>query len=681
MIPLVAGILFAHFFNAGFSLWMIGLLTTLLILIALQLKSGNPVLKQFFGLLMTLLFFGVGIYLEKSADSRNYPDYFAHQLQPDSTHFFQVRLTDYPQKSGNWVKFQAQVIAADQQATFGKVQLYIERDSLSEKLKYGDVLHTTCRFFEINAPSNPSEFDYRNYLRHQDIHHQAFVYSGHWISIDSDPNLLLSLVYQTRAACNEIIENSGMKPENMAVAKALLLGDKEMISDELMLTYSASGTLHVLAVSGLHVGIVMLMLSFILKPLKRMPGGKLLFLFFALAGIWFYTLLTGFSPSILRAAVMFSFVLIGNELQRDTSVYQSLLVSAVILILLDPHIIFQIGFLLSYLAVFGIVFFHPKIYALFFFKYKIPDKIWQLASVSVAAQLATLPLSIYCFHQFPNYFLFANLIVIPVSFVILVLGIIALFLHAVPYISDFLFYVLDQLITLMNEGVRQIEKLPYAILDGLVIQWYDALILFAVIFSIAFTLIKKSKSFFYLSLTCISVFLISLLVQKSVRHQTNSAIFYSVKDEVIIDFIQGEHITCFATPEMISNTQKMRYHIYPNRLEKSGGTTPQQTYLLADSTRVISKSGQTILFLNQAIADTIYTTRFPVTDVVYLYDSKFINRQIIDFISAEKIPLILGCNVSRSLRKYLIKRLRPDLLYDLTQNGALVINLEQFNGN
>ncbi|MBK6526515.1 MAG: ComEC/Rec2 family competence protein [Crocinitomicaceae bacterium] len=141
--------------------------------------------------------------------------------------------------------------------------------------------------------------------------------------------------------------------------------------------------------------------------------------FFALSGIWFYAILTGLTPSVLRAAVMFSFVLIGSELQRDTSIYQSLMISAIILLLIDPNVLFQLGFLLSYFAVIGIVFFHPKIYALFFFKNKLMDKIWQVTCVSIAAQLATFPLGIYCFQQFPNYFLIANLIVIPISFFVL----------------------------------------------------------------------------------------------------------------------------------------------------------------------------------------------------------------------------------------------------------------------
>src|SRR5690606_4479872 len=142
------------------------------------------------------------------------------------------------------------------------------------------------------------------------------------------------------------------------------------------------------------------------------------------------------------------------ELQRDTNIYQSLLVSAFFLILIDPTIIFKIGFLLSYLAVLGIVFFHPKIYGLFHFKNFFLNKIWQISSVSIAAQIATFPLGFYCFQQFPNFFLLANLVVIPLSFVILILGISYLVLVSVPIINEIILFFLDWSFTILNTGVK-----------------------------------------------------------------------------------------------------------------------------------------------------------------------------------------------------------------------------------
>lgn len=621
----------------------------------------------------------MGGYLENKQDSSQFHTYFSNQISVDSTAFFQLQLLDFPQRSEKWVKFQGRIISTNDRPANGKVQVYLERDSLSEKLVYGDLLYCRANFFEIPKPANPHAFDYSAYLNHQDIHHQTFLKSGTWIRFGNDANPLLKLVYETRAVCNSILESSQMKQEHIAVAKALLLGDKELISDELMLTYSASGTLHVLAVSGLHVGIIMLILSFLLNPLKQLPKGKMLFLALALAGIWFYALLTGFSPSILRAAVMFSFVLIGNELQRDTSIYQSLLVSALLLLLIDPHILFQIGFLLSYLAVFGIVFLHPKIYPTLVFKHSLLDKAWQLASVSIAAQIATLPLSLYCFHQFPTYFLFANLLVIPISFVVLILGIIALALHAIPYLSDFLFQSMDWLILLMNEGVRLVEKLPFALLNGLVLMWYEALGLMILIFTVSFSFLKRSKSWLFLSLALCLLFFGSLLLQKMHRSASASITFYAIRDEVVIDVIQGGQITSFTTPTAVNDEANLRFHVYPNRIMESGSYKAEQHYLLTDSTTVIEISGKRLLLMNEHLAAQKFNHKIPRVDGVYLYNATFIAQPIFDHWKQAETPIILGDGLSYKLKRYLKSQLPPTNWYDLRDQGALVINLESFN--
>lgn len=129
--------------------------------------------------------------------------------------------------------------------------------------------------------------------------------------------------------------------------------------------------------------------------------------------LWSYAFITSLSPSVMRAVTMFSFIAIANVMQRQTNIYNTLAASAFLLLILEPNMVFEVGFQLSYLAVLGIVSIYPIVYPLFVFKSKWTDTLWQLNCVSIAALIATFPLGIFYFHQFPNYFLVANILVLP----------------------------------------------------------------------------------------------------------------------------------------------------------------------------------------------------------------------------------------------------------------------------
>jgi len=671
LLPLAAGILTSFYTEVSVSLTTIFVVAVFCFVPLIFLNASKHQFKNFWGAVITIpLFFLAGIYIETNSDERNYASYFENFVQQDSTNIFGITLSGYPEITENWVKSEIEVKSCNAQSTTGKSILYIEKDSLSEKLEHGDQLILNASFFSVNPPKNPYEFDYRNYLAHQGIHTQAFVKQGFWKKCGHQ-NGLLSSVLSIRKNCADILDQSYLSNENASVAKALLLGDKEYISDDLMLSYSSSGTLHVLAVSGLHVGIIMLVLNFLLQPVKKIKNGKYIFLALALSGIWFYTLLTGFTPSILRAAVMFSFVIIGKELQRDSSIQQSLLVSAFILIIIEPHILFQIGFLLSYLAVAGIVYFHPLIYNKFYFKHKWTDKIWQLSSVSIAAQISTLPISIYCFQQFPNYFLFANLIVIPVSFIILILGIVALIFHAVPYLGDFSFYLLDKLITFMNGSISTFDNLPYAVTKNLIIKWYDVLILYAFILFSYLSIIRRSKQFLFVSLLSMSFFCISIWQNIVSKHNLKSITFYTVKGENRVDYFNKQTLISFTTSEEKADEKKLNFHIYPNRKQTVFRTEPDTSILINRMNSIIEIEEQKIFFMNQHIADSIRTTGFPKTNFVYLYDISFLDPAFSSILSDEKTPIIFGDGVSHGLKNYL-KKSDLDLVYhDLQLQGSI----------
>ncbi len=670
LLPLVVGILLSHYFSVEIKFsWLVSLFLFLIAGIILRVKNAN-ISNSIFGSLLFLFFTATGIFSKSNSDSSKDTSYFSNYILQDSVTYIQLTLRDYPTLSEKWLKCEATVNALNGQETSGKIQVFIERDSNSENLSYGDQIYASGFISAISAPMNPNEFDYRAYMKLHDIHHQVFIRNNQWKISGKDANPILESIYSIRNYCSNVIENSGMDPENIAVAKALVLGDKALISDELMLSYASTGALHVLAVSGLHVGIIMLILGFMLKPLKRIKKAKFLFLVFALSGIWFYAILTGLTPSVLRAAVMFSFVLIGSEMQRDTSIYQSLMVSATILLLIDPNVLFQLGFLLSYFAVIGIVFFHPKIYALFYFKNKLIDKTWQVTSVSIAAQLATFPLGIYCFQQFPNYFLIANLIVIPISFLVLIVGIAALILNAIPILSFVLFYMLNWLIYLLNVGVRSVESLPFAVFDSIVISWYDAVFLYLFLILISYSILNKSKPVLLLSLLFLTAFFISDTIDQINKSNNRQVVFYRMKDEIVLDIFNGKELLTVSTLSSQETNQDLKFHVEPNRLQLAGKKSSANHYVINPNQVTFEFENKSLLFADQLLLDSVC---FPQTDAVYLYDCKFISDELVNHWTSEKTLVILGNNCTYGLKKHLSLTMTNANVYDISTKGALIL--------
>ena len=288
----------------------------------------------------------------------------------------------------------------------GKMILYFEKDSASvSSLSYGDYFYVYGKPNRVKAPSNPGEFDYKRFLERKGIYHQLYLASDRWIEIDKQKeNPIYRFALNCRAYLLDILQEKGLKGAEYAVASAILLGYSDKIDAKLLQEYSGAGAMHILCVSGLHVGIVYVVFSMLLFFLGKTDRSRFLKSMLLILLIWSYAVLTGLSPSVMRASAMFSLVAIGQNMRRDTNIFNTLSASAFILMLIDPLIILNLGFQLSYSAVLGIVLLQPPIYRIFTIKSKILDKIWTIIAVSIAAQIGTLPITLYYFHQFPNYF-------------------------------------------------------------------------------------------------------------------------------------------------------------------------------------------------------------------------------------------------------------------------------------
>lgn len=333
----------------------------------------------------------------------------------------------------------------------------------------------------ILGPKNPNEFDYRDFLARKGIFHRQFI--GEDVSViqsaqSSDSRYFLDDLRQKMVL---MMEEKIPDPDSRQVALALLLGQKQNLDPAIREAYSETGVMHILAVSGLHVGIIYAIFLFLLKAVRLKKRQTKYYLLAVIGIIWLYAFLTGLSPSVLRAATMFSLITLGQMRDRKPSIYNVLAFSAMLLITVNPDVIFEVGFQLSYLAVTGIVLIQPLILNLWLPSSKVGEYFWQMTSVSIAAQLVTFPLSVYYFHVFPTYFLIANLFVIPISFLIMQVGVPLMILGWIPFLGEALGWILGWLVWTQNQVTLIIHQFPLGTIDRLTIGFPGMILIWALI--------------------------------------------------------------------------------------------------------------------------------------------------------------------------------------------------------
>ncbi len=278
----------------------------------------------------------------------------------------------------------------------GKLAIYFQKDSsVISGIHYGDILLLRSNYKEAQPPQNPYEFNYKRYLAFNNIYHQSYLRLGDFIKTGiSKKNFLFEFSYTAQQYFKDVLNKYVESKTEVAVSQALLYGYDDDIDADVVKAYSNTGTLHVLAVSGMHVGIIFWIISKLLIFLDKKRWGKILKAIISIVLLWIYSLLCGFSPSILRATVMFSFMIVGKLFKRDVNIYNTLATSAFVILIFDTNIIANVGFQLSYLAVLGIVTFQKTIYNWYQPKYWLVDQIWSITAVSIAAQIATFPVGL-----------------------------------------------------------------------------------------------------------------------------------------------------------------------------------------------------------------------------------------------------------------------------------------------
>ncbi|MFD2516946.1 ComEC/Rec2 family competence protein [Salinimicrobium flavum] len=472
LLGIIAGFYLDLSVTKAFILLGISLLIfSLSFLRARKLIFGDPVL----GISTYLLFLIIGFTTTTIHLPQNQASHYIHFIASESSYEesqqLRLEVREILKPDLFREKYVAEVSQVNGIPAHGKILLLQPKDSTGKKIKVGDELLLSSNTTAIPSPLNPHQFNYARFMENRGILRQVNLEAGNHIMISGKRSGIPAMAELWRNRIVENLRTNRIGHEELAIVQALLLGQKQDISAETYNNYASAGAIHILAVSGLHVGILLLILNRVLSPLLRFKKGKILRTFLVILLLWGFAILAGLSPSVIRAVTMFSFLAIGIEMKRRSSSVNSLFLSLLFLILIRPQWIFEVGFQLSYAAVLAILLLQPLLYNLFPTKGKFQKYFWGLLTTTIAAQVGVLPLGLFYFHQFPGLFFLSNLVILPVLGFILSLGILVTILALLGQLPAFLGEAFGHTIALLNKFVAMVagqerflfEDVPFGI--------------------------------------------------------------------------------------------------------------------------------------------------------------------------------------------------------------------------
>ncbi|GAB4382400.1 MAG: ComEC/Rec2 family competence protein [Salibacteraceae bacterium] len=616
----------------------------------------------------------IGVIASISRTDRLFPGHYTHFVQDGDRVTAVVRMRDSPVERNASYKAEAEILELmnDEmsRSASGRVLLYFQKHPVASAIQRGDIIAFTGRLAAISPPQNPDEFNYKRYMGFHQIEHQVYLREDEWCIVSTGDGLWAAIGDWQQQIIG-LLRQSGLHADEFAVVSALLVGYKHHLSARQVQAFASAGAMHVLAVSGLHVGIVFLIISMLLRPLKGDEKWKLWSRStILLISLWLYAALTGLSPSVTRAATMFSFVIIAQLINRNTSIYNTIVVSAIFLLLINPYLIVEVGFQLSYLAVLGIVLLQPRIYELWHPENWIADKLWAITAVSISAQVATFPLGLLYFHQFPNYFLLSNFVVIPAAMLIIPVGMAYLLFSGFDLFASLLATALGFLLKYLNAFIVWVESLPGALVTGIDITVIETYIIYLLVVSVVAFLI--TERFQWLRLFLIGVIGIELLNISEVWRQQGlrELVFYSIGNHVAIDFVGDQKHVLIADSSLLDKPDKMRFHIEHHWWKID--SKPTDTIVFSyEKPLAVDWYGKRILIMGRNLPARSVGTA-PV-DLLYITSRTATHpKAVIETLCPQMV--IISRNVDFKSRNYWVKVIEEAELmcHDISASGAYV---------
>ncbi len=631
----VLGLICAHYTKFPFFLVLNSLLVGLFtLLFVFFFSKKHPNFKSFFGIIALTLSFFIGAFTLCSHNQTLNHNHYIHQLSNlDKKCVTEISIKEKLKNTTSNFRYVADVISLNDQKSSGEIILNIKKESAVPTLEIGSHLKINGSLYKNKSPNNPNQFDYKSYLENQQIYAQLYTEAKY---IKTGTIVDKSISYYASKLRNKIIynlEKHHFSKKELSVVVALILGQQQDISPDVVRDYQYAGAVHVLSVSGLHVGFILLFVTFLLKPFPNTKKASLIKLLIVILSLWSFGILAGLAPSVVRSVTMFSFVATGMFLRRSINIYNTLAVSILVILLFQPSFLFDVGFQLSYTALFFIVWLQPFLSSIWTPKYKITSYLWDIVTVSFAAQIGTFPLSIYYFHQFPGLFFVTNLVILPGMSIILGIGVIVMVFAAFDFVWMPLLKVLEWCIWLLNKIIAWVASFEDFIFRDISFSSYFMWSCYILIFS--WVIWFKKPNFQKLAIGLCAAILMQLTVYqaKYLSKKENELIVFHKKGTTLITERIGNKLKVYSNDSLFNyknENQILRPYMVANFCEIT--STKRLSNLLFFNNKKI-------LIINE---NTCYTKESP--DVLILVNSPKINLERLFITWKPKQVVVDGSN-------------------------------------
>ncbi|RZK44110.1 MAG: ComEC family competence protein [Pedobacter sp.] len=520
--------------------------------------------KYFTGALLFLQFFFMGASLTLNEKDILKVTHFSRL----PTKWIKIHIVDEPQIKSNITRFTAVVTKSYGNKGIynvsGRLLVSLKHDEIEQQpVYYGEELIINAKILPVEPPYNLGEFDFASWLSIKNIYHQTFLDAKDFKKTGrNNGNTITRLALKIRKQQVEIYRKIIKNDEAFSVASTLILGYRSDLSSETLSSYSKTGTIHALSVSGMHVGIIYYFLNWIFGFFDKHRKLKILKVLIICSLVWFYSLLTGFSPSVLRSVIMLTVFIIAKSFNKNSNGYNILSFTAFGMLLCDPLLIWDVGFQLSFLAVFGLIYLQPIIYGWFYFRKPLADQLWSSIALSISAQITTFPLSIYYFHQFPLYFIISNLFILIPLTILMYLGLLILIFKLY-----FLAEVFEWIILFMNNGLKCIAELPFSSIDQIWINEFQLVLLTIILLLILIAFTDKRRYLVIIALFLSLVLQISLSFNKIKSINQRLIIWFTLQRGYAVAFIISDR--AFVVTDLSTSDKNYYFYIQPT-LDKLG---------------------------------------------------------------------------------------------------------------
>jgi competence protein ComEC len=679
LVPLIAGIILQWNFQWPLKILLSAFISSLAVLSVSFLLTNyrRYQLAVLSGAAITLIFLSLGHLLVWYKDIRH--DSMANCNRYRAGDNVIAVLQEPPVEKANSYKAIVSISAVGKNKAFkettGNAIIYFQKDTDVLSLDYATEIIFSTQLQEIKNAGNPGGFDYKRYCLFQGITHQAFLKKGGFIVLHRKKQSLFGkILFPIRNRVLSILRTNIPGEKELGLAEALLIGYKDDLDKNLVQSYTNTGVVHIIAISGLHLGLIYWLLVQLLKPLRRKKFSKWLNPVIIIAGLWLFSLLAGGQPSVLRSAVMFTCIVSAESLSRRTSIYNTLAFSAFVLLCINPYWLWDVGFQLSYVAVLSIVIFMKPIYNLFYIRNKILDLTWKLNAVSIAAQLLTTPFSIYHFHQFPNFFLLTNFVAVPLSSIIVLGEIFLCAISFVPLIASLAGKIISWFIWIMNSYIEKIESIPGSVWPGMQISVGQAVLLIVVIAGFGYWLLEKQRLGAIIAVMGLLFFVMLRSESFYQADRQEKLIVYNITKHQAIDIINGRNYFFVGDSNIITDDFTTSFHLKPSRVLHRIEPAAQLHGVMT-SENFVQCGSKKILLIDKNYKFKSLNRKIPIDILVVSKNPKLYFSSLARVFDIRKV--VFDGSVPARKLKYWMKDCDSLSIpyYDVNAKGAFVINL------